>query len=36
MGRALGNVDSDFMAERNQPLRADVRQPLEKRKGRRS
>ena len=35
MGRALGNFDEDFMAQRNQPPRADARPPLDKRKGRR-
>ncbi len=36
MGQALGHVDEDFMAERNQPRRADARLPLDQRKGRRT
>ena len=28
MGEALGQVDEDFMGERNQPERPDERQPL--------
>jgi len=28
MGEAMGQVDDDFMAERNQPERADERDPL--------
>jgi antitoxin VapB len=36
MERALGKVDEDFMAERGQPRRAEVRPALEKRRGWRS
>jgi antitoxin VapB len=35
MGRAIANADEDFMAQREQPSRTDVRPPLEKTKGRR-
>ena len=33
MGQAIDNFDEDFMAERNQPQRADPRKSLDKRKG---
>jgi antitoxin VapB len=35
MENALGKFDSDFMADRNQPLRAEERKPLDGRRGRR-
>lgn len=36
MADALGKVDADFMAERNQALAAETRKPLAKRKAKRT
>jgi antitoxin VapB len=36
MGQAIGQVDEDFMVERNQPKQAEARKSLDKRKGMRS
>jgi antitoxin VapB len=35
MAHAIGNVDEDFMVERNQPKRVEIRKPLDIRKGKR-
>ncbi len=36
MGQAIGHMDEDFMLERNQPGRVDVRKPLKAGKGKRA
>jgi antitoxin VapB len=35
MGQAIGNVDEDFMVERNQPKRIDTRKSLGMKRGKR-
>jgi antitoxin VapB len=34
MAHALGSADDDFLPDRNQPLRAEARKPLDGRRGR--